>query len=133
MPQTTLVSLYRRIASHLSEHILKREITYRGRGRISQRDAKAIGAECELWVETCQAALSSRAGRNRVEAPWLKLLQAGRLLALDGQSWNNVIDETFSMGSDDALEECLLEVIGLCEMTRDEVTTIVRLREDCGR
>jgi hypothetical protein len=106
---------------------------YRGSGRLSLMGAKSIAAECELWVETCHAALSNTAGKNRIEAPWLKLLQAGRLLSLNGQSWQQVVEETFCFGSDDAWEECMMEVIGLCETSREEVVAVLRLREDCGR
>jgi RAD50-interacting protein 1 len=121
--------MYRRIASRLSEHILHREIMYRGRHRITAREGKAIAAECELWVETCQAALASSATRNTIEAPWLKLLQAGRLVGLEGSDLRKALDETFGAHGDEAWEAFLLQLVGVCEFGRDVVGIILNLRD----
>jgi RAD50-interacting protein 1 len=129
LPRTVLITLYRRIASRISEHILHREIMYRGRHRITASEGKAIAAECELWVETCQAALVSSASRNTVEAPWLKLLQGGRLVGLESPELRKALDETFGPHGDEAWEAYLLQLVGVCEFGRDVVGVILNLRE----
>jgi hypothetical protein len=136
IPQTLLTALYRRIGSHLSEHILHREILYRGHHRLSLYDGQSIAAECELWVETCFAALNSTTSglsRTRVEAPWLKLLEAGRLLSVEGENWHRILDATFGTTSDEVWEQLLVDVVGVAEMRRDEVGQVLRVREDCDR
>jgi len=132
LPQTAVISFYRRIASRLSSHILQRQILYRGHGRISQQQGKAILAETELWVETCQIALA-RAERARVEAPWRSLLQASRLIGAEGKRWHTVVDTTFGVSGDHEWEETMLNTVGFAELSREEVGQILRTRADCER
>ncbi|GBE78415.1 hypothetical protein SCP_0113030 [Sparassis crispa] len=99
LPHTIMSALYRRIASHISLHILQRQILYRGRGRIGLQESKIILAECELWVETCRLALA-RDERARAEAPWRPLLQAGRLLCVEGEAFAKVTDKCFGVAGD---------------------------------
>ncbi|KAK7064595.1 TIP-1 family-domain-containing protein [Favolaschia claudopus] len=128
LPQTAVTTLYRRIASRLAEHILHRQILYRG--HIGSLEGRAIHAECELWAETCQAALEGAlsGGRNRVEAPWLNLLQAGRLVGLEGEAWERVglattLNET-------EWHDRMQELTGTDELSREEVERILRCRDD---
>ncbi|KAJ7630533.1 TIP-1 family-domain-containing protein [Roridomyces roridus] len=132
LPQTIMTSLYRRVAGRLAEHILQRQILYRG--QISALEGKTIHVECELWVETCQSALGGAlsGGKNRVEAPWLKLLQAGRLVGLEGDAWENVEDDTFGTRGQEEWEDLMLEVTGASEIPRAEVQRIMKSREDCS-
>ncbi|KAJ7293754.1 TIP-1 family-domain-containing protein [Mycena rebaudengoi] len=132
-PQMVVTVLYRRIATRLAEHILQRQILYRG--QIRGQEGKVIHAECELWVETCQSGLGGAlgGGRNRVEAPWLKLLQAGRLIGLEGESWDKVVHGTFGMQGQEEWEELMLEAVGASEIPRDEVQRVLKCREDCQR
>ena len=133
LPPTTATNIYRRIASHLSEHIFNRQILYRGRHRLTVAQGMAICTECELWVETCQAALSGSTARKRVEAPWLRLLEGGRLVATDGLVWQKLVDGTFGSGDNAEWEVLVERTVGICEMGREEVGQILRTREDCGR
>ncbi|TFY56888.1 hypothetical protein EVJ58_g7365 [Rhodofomes roseus] len=128
----TAATLYRRIASRLASHILQRQIFYRGRGRIGLQEGKAILAESELFVETCQIALA-RSDRNRAEAPWRQLLQASRLIALEGIRRQKVLDSTFGVTDDQEWEEVMLEAVGATELNREEVGQVLRTREDCDR
>jgi hypothetical protein len=132
LPQTILVTLYRRIATRLSEHIFHREILYGVRGRLSLHQGQAIAAECELWVETCNAALAgalSGPGRDRVEAPWRTLLSAGRLVGLEGDTWERVIDATFGTKKDAEWEAILIAIVGTCDLSREVVRQVLRARE----
>ncbi|KAJ6519399.1 TIP-1 family-domain-containing protein [Mycena sanguinolenta] len=130
LPQKALTALYRRIAARLAEHILQRQILYRG--HISTLEGRSIHAECELWVETCHSGLRGAlsGGRNRVQAPWLKLLQAGRLVGLEGEPWDRVGRATFGPQDQTGWEELMLEMTGANELQRDEVQRILKSKGD---
>ena len=132
LSQTTLVALYRRITSRLTEHILQREILQRGPRQINLRDGKALLAEYELWIETCYAALHGVV-RGRVEAPWAMLLQAGRLLSVEGEVRDIVMRTTFGVGGDKEWERTLTEIVGDQELGRGVVAAVLRTREDCDQ
>src|SRR5882762_4244052 len=104
LPEIPATNLYRRITSRLSEHILNRQILYSGRHRLTVAQGKALCAECELWVETCQTALSGSSSRARVEAPWLRLLEGGRLIAVEDLTWRELVDVTFGTANDNEWE-----------------------------
>lgn len=133
LPPLTVATLYRRISSRLSEHIFHRQILYRGRHRLSVPQGRMVCAECELWVETCQTVLSGSSSRPRVEAPWLRLLEGGRLVAVQGEAWDKLLNTTFGASSDGDWEELVDGTVGVCEMSREEVRQVLRTREDCGR
>lgn len=123
---SVVVVLYRSIASRLAEHILQRQILYRG--QISLREGQNVLAECDLWLEACQGALGG--GRNRVESPWLKMIEASRIVASDGNEWKKIVALT-NGGLDDAdWESGMLEVVGSNELTRELVQRIIRRRGD---
>ncbi|KAJ7102352.1 TIP-1 family-domain-containing protein [Mycena belliarum] len=130
LPRTVMTALYRRTSVRLAEHILQRQILYRG--HISGREGKSIHAECELWVETCHAGLGGAlsGGRNRVQAPWLKLLQAGRLVGLEDELWEKVGHVTFGTQSQEEWEDLMLEATGASEISREEVRRILKSRDD---
>lgn len=126
LSERMVTKIYRRIASRLAEHILQREILYRG--HISLREGKAIFVECELWLETCHAALGG--SRNRVDAPWLKLLQAGRLISAEGDSWEKILDLTSTNHGEEAWTAAMVDVVGLNKLGREEVERILRSRDE---
>ncbi|KAI0095281.1 TIP-1 family-domain-containing protein [Irpex rosettiformis] len=131
LPQTTATMLYRRIASSLALHILQRMIMYRGRTRITPQEGRTILAECELWVETCRHALAKAPAR--AEAPWRSLLQGGRIIGAQGETWVKVVDATLGTSSDSEWETVMVELIGFAELTREDVSRIIRTRADCDR
>ncbi|KAK7041921.1 hypothetical protein VNI00_008903 [Paramarasmius palmivorus] len=129
LPKATVTSLYRRIASRLAEHILQRQILYRG--NITLTDGKTALAESELWVETCQTSLAGSlgGGRKRVEAPWFKLLQGARVMAAEGEMWDHISDATFGGKSQEEWEQVMENMTGGVEMSREEIGRILRRRE----
>ncbi|KAF9498112.1 hypothetical protein BDN71DRAFT_1443821 [Pleurotus eryngii] len=127
LSEAMLTTIYRNIATHLAEHILNRGILYRGRFDLSA--AKAISAECELWVETCHAGVRGTMSRSRVEAPWLGLLQAARIVSTEGSIWEELINTAFEAG--DAWSETTSKVVGVNQLGREEVQQILRCRQEC--
>lgn len=132
-PQSTLTLLYRRTASRLSEHILQRQIIYRG--HFEQHEAKNILAECELWVQTCHSALGGGlgGGQERVDAPWGKLLQAARLASAEGELLAAILDATFGSQTEEEWENSMAQITGPVEMGREEVARILKRRSDSDR
>lgn len=82
-------------------------------------------------METCHAALGGclSGGRNRVEAPWLNLLQAGRLTGAEGDAWERIVNMTFGMQGEEEWEEAMVDIVGPNNMGREEVGRILRSRE----
>jgi hypothetical protein len=72
-------------------------------------------------------------GQNRVEAPWLHLLQAGILVGGEGETWDRVVGLTFGSSDDANWEKGMLDAIGVCEMAKEDVVSVLRSREDCER
>ncbi|KAF5356120.1 hypothetical protein D9756_004054 [Leucocoprinus leucothites] len=133
LSQTSFTALYRRISANLAEHILHRQILFRGTFGVPE--GRTILAECELFVETCNGALAGAGGlpggKARVEAPWGKLLQAGRLVALEGDVWDKIVNVTFGVSSQEDWEEVMRSVTGYSELSRDSVGNVLRRRDDC--
>ena len=130
-----LSDLYRKITARISNAVLQKMIFQRGPGRVSAKEGRAIATECELWLQTCRAALSGGGGGGRavgrlIEAPWRRLVEAGRLLALQGSEWDRIKALTFGTTGDDDWEQGILDVVGFSELRRDEVQTILRTRMD---
>ena len=131
-----LSDLYRKIASRISNAVLQKMIFQRGSGRVSAKEGRAIATECELWLETSKAALSGGGGGGGrgigrlVEGPWRRLVEAGRLLALQGSEWDRIKALTFGTTGDDDWEQGILEVVGFSELSRDEVQIVLRTRVD---
>lgn len=129
-----LSDLYRKIAARISETVLQKMIFQGGPGRVSVKEGRAIATECELWLETSRAGLSGGGGgrgiARLVEGPWRRLVEAGRLLALQGSEWDRVKALTFGTTGDEDWEQGVLEVVGFSELRRDEVQTVLRIRAD---
>ena len=133
LPRTTITTVYRRVASRVAEHILQRQILFRG--HFSLHEGRGILAECELWVETCHVALagSLSGGRERIDAPWVKLLQAGRLACAEGDVWGALLDATFEAQTEEEWEREMTRIVGSVELGRDEVVRVLKRRADCDR
>lgn len=104
---------------------------YRGRARITPLEGKTIRAESELWVQTCRHALSRAPAR--AEAPWRSLLQAARVVGAQDEEWKKVVDTTFGVASDVEWEKEMRELVGYAELSREEVSQVIRTRTDCER
>ncbi|KAG1864638.1 RINT-1 family protein [Suillus subalutaceus] len=136
LPTAVTTHVYRRIATHIAEHILQREVLFRPgltRGQfrtgLAWEQARSVHAESELWAETCQVAL--RTSRARAEGPWARLLVAGRLLGASRQEVDRAVKEVLG-GQGDAWEDALDAVtsLGSGGLGKEEVKIVLRLRDD---
>ncbi|KAF9458336.1 TIP-1 family-domain-containing protein [Collybia nuda] len=133
LPQSTLTNLYRRIVARLSEHILQRQLIYRG--QFEQHEARKILAECELWARTCHGALHGGlgGGHERVDGPWRKLIQAAKVAGAEGESFSAIADATFGSLTDEQWETSMIQITGNVEMGRAETMSILKRRSDSSR
>ncbi|KAI0274887.1 TIP-1 family-domain-containing protein [Gloeopeniophorella convolvens] len=133
LQRATVNPIYRRIASRLSTHILQRAVLYRRPHEVDDAERRALHRESELWVETCRLALPD-AG-ERVEVPWRRLVQAGRILGADDAAWAQILQLAFddrneSVGGE--WEPRIAGVLGGADLSREEVRMITRTRADCA-
>jgi len=126
LPRSQVTQLYRRIANRLSEHIMQRQILYRG--SVSLQEGLVILAESRLWVDTCIQALP-RESASRMEAPWRKLVSAAQLIGADEKTWEQAQSFTSGTLSDEDWVESMEELLGVCDLERDEVRRLLRRRE----
>lgn len=91
-----------------------------------------IRAECELLVETCHIAISDSlpGGRQRVEGPWSKVLQAGRLIGATKEDWELVKKMTLMEMNDDDWAQLMLDKTGLNELSIEHVKQVLDRRQD---
>ena len=104
---------------------------YRGHGRIPPHEGRALRAEAELWVQTCRHALAPNSAR--AEGPWRPLLQAARVVGAQDDVWTRLVDATLGMADDDTWEAQMRELVGVAELSREEVGQVIRTRTDCER
>ena len=129
LPHAPTSSIYRRIGSHLCTHILQRAILYRRAREITSAERRVLQRESELWVETCRLALPDAGGR--VEVPWRRLIQAGRILGANDEAWKQILEVSF----DDHGQEWgarITELIDGADLSREEVRMVAKTREDCA-
>lgn len=74
-----------------------------------------------------------RGERARIEGPWRRLLQASRLVGLEGQAWQTAVDVTLGVTGDAEWEDAMIQAVGFAELTREETEQILRVRTDCDR
>ena len=103
--------------------------------RLTLQEGKRFYSEYQLWVESCQVALRGTLGdsKARVETPWRRLLQAGRLLSAEGAVWTAILDATFGMQSNDEWERTVYGHLSPLQLEREDVAKILQMREDCDR
>lgn len=126
-----MTDLYRKIAGRISDVVLEKMILHRGVRMIALKEGRAIATECEVWVETSRAALTGAGGggiARAIDGPWRRLVQAGRLLALQGTEWDTITDLTFGTTGSEDWERAILEVIGFSELRREEVQVVLQTR-----
>ncbi|KAF8268953.1 TIP-1 family-domain-containing protein [Lactarius quietus] len=128
LPRVPTSSIYRRIGSHLCTHILQRAILYRRAREITSAERKILHRESELWVETCRIALLD-AG-ERIEVPWRRLVQAGRILGANDELWEQILKLSFD-DLDQEWGQRITELIDGEDLSREEVRMIARTRDDC--
>jgi RAD50-interacting protein 1 len=89
-----------------------------------------IFAESELWIETCLGSMGAVLGwrRDRVAMPWMKLVEAAKLVSVDEDMARAVRETTFGNSLEDAWRDEIIQMLGSCELTRDEMGRVLRRR-----
>lgn len=123
LPLSTLRGVYKRIAQALCTHILQRALLYRRPGRVPVEQGKRLQGEMALWAETARGALPAGV---RAEAPWAKLVQAGRVVGAEGDAWEGVLRVASGLFGQDKMEE----YVGGTDLSEEEIGMLVRVRAD---
>jgi hypothetical protein len=137
IPPVTLSRLYRRIVSHLSNHIQQR-VVYSGWSRFSVSGGQSFYTEISDWIHTATAILKSALPPANVDpgAPWSRLSDVGKVLRLPTD--NKQGEPTFAQGMaaawSDGEESLRLFVDRVeVEMGREELQGVLRRRVECWR
>ncbi|VDB92161.1 unnamed protein product [Peniophora sp. CBMAI 1063] len=111
------------LAQALCTHIPQRALLYRRPGRVPVEQGKRLQGEMALWAETARGALPAGV---RAEAPWARLVQAGRVVGAEGDVWEGVLRVASGFYGLDNMEE----YVGGTELSEEEVGMIVGVRAD---
>jgi hypothetical protein len=118
-------TLYRRIATSIASHILQRSVTHFGRGRLTPSHGAVFAREVGLWVEASRMAMPGR----RIEAPWQRLLDGARLVAISrGEDFEAAKGVVWN-GTEEQCAE-FAEAIGVKVLSRSEMQDALRARSD---
>ena len=81
-----------------------------------------------MWVETSRMALGGSV--RRVEVPWKGLVDAGRVLSLEGDGYRRAV-EVVTVGTEDAFKQLAsdLEI----DMSREEVLEVLKVRQEYSK
>ena len=96
---------------------------------MTSRDGRVVLEEANLWVEASRLALSGSV--RRVDRPWARLLEAGRLLSLEGEAFTQVVNAV-RLGRDDECKK-IMDELGVNGLSQGEVLDVLAIREDFGR
>ncbi|KAG9127939.1 hypothetical protein FRC07_007177 [Ceratobasidium sp. 392] len=119
-------ALYRRVASSLASHILQRSVLHFGRGRLTPARGVAFARETALWIEASQMAMPNR----RVEAPWQRLLDGAKLVAIkEGEEFEAAKNVVWK-GSEEQFAE-FVGAMGIKNLGREDIQAALRARSDC--
>jgi len=133
MPPIAKSRVYRRIVSHLTNHISQRAV-YAGWSRFSQVGGQDFASEVKDWINTSKELdLPGTAG---AEAPWRTLREAGTILSLpnDAEEDEPTFGQAMAVAWSDS-EESLKrwrERTGM-SMGREEMKALLRRRAECWR
>ena len=70
---------------------------------MSERDGRTVLEEANLWVEASRMAMMP-AQMRRVDGPWERLLDAGKVLSLSGEAFNKFVSAV-KYGSNEEYEK----------------------------
>ncbi|KAG8693863.1 hypothetical protein FRC09_010241, partial [Ceratobasidium sp. 395] len=118
-------ALYRRVASSLASHILQRSVLHFGRGRLTPARGAAFAREAGLWIEASQMAMPNR----RVEAPWQRLLDGARLVAIRQGEEFEAAKNVLWNGTEEQCAE-FAEAVDIKALNRGEMQDVLRARSD---
>ena len=65
-----------------------------------------------------------------MEAPWLTLLQAGKLISVEEDVRDKLMGVTFGVKMDEEWESVMVSTIGICELGREVAARVLRTRGD---
>ena len=132
LPILTTSRLYRRIVSHVSNHIQQRAV-YAGWSKFSAVGGKDFADEITDWRQASASALPK--GMS-VDAPWTRLVDISRVLSLptasrDLPTFSQAMAAAWSDGQE-ALQ-AFTQRLGLVDLNRADLQGVLRRRIECWR
>jgi hypothetical protein len=143
LPTLVLSRIYRRVVSHISNHIQQRAV-YSGWSKFTATGGTDLASEVEDWRQTSASAITAGVGGAGIDpdAPWRRLVAISRILAIPSERSDAGVTFSQAMAaawsdSEDGLET-FWERLGVgreggAEMTRLELQGVLRRRGDCWR
>lgn len=138
LPPPVLTAVYRRVVDHLSNHITQRAV-FAGWSKFTADGGADFAREVAGWVNTSTLALGGVV--RRPAAPWRRLEDMGRILALDDRSseddgdgdvvkWSAVLD-ALRRKDEAGFEGLMRDGLSLSVFGNDEALEVVKRRVDC--
>lgn len=93
---------------------------------MTPQEGKNVLDEARVWVETSRMALSGSV--RRVEGPWEKLVESGKLLSLEGEAFAKAV--RMSTTGSEAEFQAFCAELGISSTSREEAAEVLKVRED---
>lgn len=92
---------------------------------MSVQEGRMVLDETNLWIETSRMALNG--GVRRLDGPWEQLVDAGRLLSLEGEAFEKAV-RAANIGSDNELSSFVSQ-LGI-SASREAILDVLKVREE---
>ena len=131
LPNLATSRIYRRIVSHISNHIQNRAV-YAGWSKFTATGGREFASEVNDWRQVSSSTLSDGVV---TAGPWMRLCDVGRVLSLpvegDDVTFSQAMAAAWSDG-DESLRS-ISQRIGLVDLSRIELQGILRRRVECWK
>jgi len=126
LPASSVMILYRQVASSISSYLVDRMVFQQSRGKIAPSDTTVLATEYRLWIECSKQAVGKTV--RRIDVPWERLRDAASLIGVAVQDFVPLV--RVARDGDPDKFQASMEQLGVTSYSQAEVKQVLRLRTD---